>query len=394
MKKILFVIDSLGCGGAEKSLISLLNNIDFSKIKVDILVMKKGGEFEKFLPKKVKILDVPEYFSFLNGEYKIKIYKKFLYEIYRIKTSLKLRANAINKNGIHSEQVVYNSIEKVLPNINKEYDVAIAYNQGFPTYFVAEKVRASKKIAWINCDYIRTKYDKDIDNYFYNKIDRIIVVSDFLYNSISEMKYSYKDKMKIILDIVDANLIKKMASDGNIKEFISVNGFKLLTVGRLVEVKGYDLLLKTAKLLKKNGHKFKWFIIGEGPERKEMENFIKKNNLVSEVVLLGAKSNPYPYMKHCDLYVQTSKKEGFGLTVIEAKILENVIVTTNFDTSKELIKDNFDGFIVEKKEEDIYQVINKILCDKNLYKTIKFNLEKSESYSTIGEINKFYEEII
>lgn len=393
MENILFVLDSLTCGGAEKSLISLLNNIDYKKYNVDLLLFKRGGAFEKFLPKEVNLLEVPEYFKFLNGEYIGSIKNKAIYLSKRIKTSLNLRINDKSKSTIHSEQIVYQSINSSLKPINKNYDIAVAYSQGLPTYFVAEKVTAKKKLAWINCNYIKTMYDKDLDNEFYNKIDKIIVVSKFIYDSMSNMKYGYKDKLKIILDIVDPKLILDMSLEEEAKELKENNDFKILTVGRLATVKGYDLAVKAASLLKSDNLKFKWFIIGEGPERKEIEELIQKYDVKNEVILLGAKSNPYPYMRECDLYVQTSKKEGFGLTVMEAKILKNVIVATKFDTVNELLTNNVDGIIVDKDENSICEGINKVINKDDFYNEIKSNVDKLKEYSSVNEINKFYKEI-
>lgn len=393
MKNILFVLDSLTCGGAEKSLISLLNSIDYKKYNVDLLLFKRGGEFERFLPGKVNLLEVPEYFKFLNGEYQGSIKNKAMYLSKRLRVSLRLRINNRSKYKIHSEQIVYKCINNSLNNINKNYDIAVAYSQGLPTYFVAEKVNAKKKLAWINCNYIRTMYDKDFDNKFYNKIDKIIVVSNFIYDSMSKMKYGYKNKLKIILDIVDPKLILDMGLEDGAKELKENNDFKILTVGRLATVKGYDLAVKTARLLKNNNLKFKWFIIGEGPERKEIEELIQRYDVENEVILLGAKSNPYPYMRECDLYVQTSRKEGFGLTVIEAKILKNVIVATKFDTVNELLTNNVDGIIVDKDENSIYEGIKKVINKSDFYNEIKSNVDKIKPYNSINEINKFYEEI-
>ncbi|EOU1715352.1 glycosyltransferase [Clostridium perfringens] len=392
MKDILFVIDSLTCGGAEKSLISLLNNIDYSIYNVDLLLIRRGGEFEKFLPKEVNLLEVPNYFKFLSREYTGTIQSKIKYTFYRCKTTLNLKINNIKRESIHSEQIVYNSIKKILKPIDKKYNVAVAYSQGFPTYFVSEKVKANKKLAWINCNYIKTKYDKDLDNKFYNNIDKIIVVSKFIYESMARMKYGYRDKMKIILDIIDPKLIINMSLE-EAKELKNIDKFKILTVGRLAKVKGYDLVIKTVNLLKLNNFDFKWFIIGEGLERNKIEELIKIYKLENEVTLLGSKSNPYKYMKRCDLYVQTSRKEGFGLTVMEAKILKKVVVATNFDTVNELLSDKVDGIIVEKDENSIYKAIKQLINNDTYYNEIKSNVEKLTPYNSINEINKFYDEI-
>lgn len=391
MENILFVIDSLNCGGAEKSLLSLLNNIDYSRYKIDILLFKRGGELEKFLSPKVNILNSPEYFRYIGGYINnISKMEKLKFKAYRMKTSINLRLNNISQKTKHSEQVVYGSINRILKAGEKKYDVAIAYSQGFPTYFVSEKVKARKKLAWINCDYVKTKYDKEIDNEFYANIDSIITVSKFAYDSISNMKYGYKEKLKIVLDIVDPTLIKNLSLKEDAVE-LKTDEFNILTVGRLATVKGYDLAVNTAKLLKKSGYSFKWYVIGEGPERYEIEKDIKEKKLENEFILLGTQTNPYPYMRACNLYVQTSRKEGFGLAVMEAKILKSLIITTDFDTATELIENNKDGYIVSKNEVDIYNAIVNVMTNERDYKRILDNLENSELYSSISEINKIYE---
>ncbi|MGL5087625.1 MAG: glycosyltransferase, partial [Clostridium sp.] len=309
---------------------------------------------------------------------------------YRIKTSINLRVNKILKKTMDSEQIVYNSINPILKGSEKEYDTAIAYSQGFPTYFVSEKVKARKKLAWINCDYVSTKYDKDIDNKFYNNIDNIIAVSQFAYESISKMKYGYSEKLIKILDVVDPILINKLALNEENME-LDESEFNIVTVGRLVTVKGYDLAVNAAKLLKESGYKFKWYIIGEGPQRSEIENQIKENKVENEFILLGTKTNPYPYMKNCNLYVQTSRREGFGLTVIEAKILKSVIITTNFNTATELIENNKDGYIVSKNSVNIYDAIVNVMTNTKEYKTISDNIKNSGLYSSVSEMKKIYQ---
>mgnify|MGYP001781402089 FL=1 len=165
---------------------------------------------------------------------------------------------------------------------------------------------------------------------------------------------------------------------------------KIVTVGRLVALKGYDLAIETAKLLDKKGIQFKWYVIGEGPERDNIEKMIKKNELEDKFILLGQKSNPYPYMKCCDIYVQTSRFEGFGLTIAEAKILNKLIITTNFDTVHNQIVDLKNGVIVDMEEQAISKAIIDLIKNKYL-KSYILNHLKSENKGNKEEINKFYE---
>ena len=167
-------------------------------------------------------------------------------------------------------------------------------------------------------------------------------------------------------------------------------GLKLLTVARLEKIKGYDLLVRAASRLKKEGLEFKWFIIGEGTERDRINSLCQQYHLEHEIILLGQKTNPYVYMKRCDIYVQTSRNEGLGLTVIEAKILEKPIVCTNFSTASSLIEDKEDGLLCNIDEKDIALKILELIRDKELYTMILRNLQVQQKFDTKKEIDKIY----
>lgn len=390
MKSILFIINSLTIGGSEKSLISLLGFIDYSKYKVDLLMLKKGEAFDKFIPNEVNILEVPEYYKYLQGNLRnIKIKNRFKYRFIRYKCSLDLRLNGRKGKIRNNQQIFYENQKNILEKINKNYDIAISYAQGFPTYLLADKINANKKIAWINCDYSATMYDKDLDKYYYDKVDKIIAVSESGKKSIIRVNKEYENKIEVIKDIVNPDLIIKMSED-SINEINNLE-FNIVTVARLVEgYKGYDIAVEACKILKDKGYKFKWYAIGEGHDREKIENRIKHNNLEKEFILLGSKDNPYPYMKKCNLYVQTSRKEGFGLTVVEAKILKKPIVCTNFATAKEIINNNIDGLIVKTDVKSLSEGIIKMIEDKEFYNNISKELMDKKVYSSINQINKFY----
>lgn len=393
MKSILFVINSLTIGGSEKSLVSLLNMMDYSKFNVDLLMLKKGEEFDKYIPKEVNILDIPEYYKFLNDSKMIKSrVSKVKYTLCRYKSSFDLRINSIKKEKINNQQIFYKNQKNILKRLEKKYDVAIAYAQGFPTYFVADKVQASKKLAWINCDYKNTLYNKYLDKAFYKKFNKIIAVSDACKESIIQVDSSYKDKIEIIKDIVNPNLILNMANEK--VEKLNDDCLKILTVARLViHHKGYDVAIKAARLLMENNIKFKWYVIGDGVDREIIKKLIKENNLTDNFILLGSRGNPYPYMKKCDIYVQPSRYEGFGLTVIEAKILKKLIICSNFNTVNELIENEVSGIIAGMSEIDLYNAINRIINDKELSTQILNNLKSELAYNSTEEIKKIYNEI-
>jgi len=385
-KSLLFVIDSLTIGGAEKSLISLINLIDSTKFDIDLLVFRSGGELEKYIPKCVNILPVPEYFRYVSKKIKK---KKPVYLFLKYKISLSLRVNSIKKKPIHSEQIVFKNLKNRMFPLLKTYDFAVAYSQGMPTYFVAHKVKAIKKFTWINTDYKNTLYNKDVDFESYKHFNKIIAVSTYIMESVAEIKKEYIEKLEIIFDIIDPDLIKKMADKETVEEFdLSVTN--ILTVGRLATVKSYDIAIRVAKKLQDSGYKFKWFVVGEGPERTYLESLIEEYSLFDNFILLGNKINPYIYMKNCDIYVQTSLKEGFGLTVCEAKILKKPIVCTDFPTAKEIINNNIDGLIVKHEINSIYDGILKYINDTEGKFHIVKNLNNQKQYNSLDQIEKFY----
>ncbi|WP_096435075.1 glycosyltransferase [Alteribacter populi] len=385
-KKLLFVIDSLTIGGAEKSLVSLLNLINHSKYEIDLLLFKRGGDLEKLIPKKVNVLPLPEYFSFLAKK-RFRFKKNLLYSSYKYKTSFYLRLP--NYKNLHSEQIVYENIKNILNPLQQKYDVAIAYSQGMPTYFVANKVKADKKLAWINTDYVNTLYNKNLDYKSYKCFNKIIAVSKNTKDSVAQLSYEYSNKLEIILDIIDPNLLFKMAEEHKVLEY-DQSVINILSVGRLETVKAYEKAIEVAKILKNRNVKFKWFVIGEGSERKNLQQLVDNHQLKDVFIFLGKKINPYSYMKKCDLYVQTSLKEGFGLTVCEAKILKKPIVCTNFPTAREIINHETDGLIVDHDIESIYQGIIKYLENSRFRERIIEELSSQNTYSSINEVEKLY----
>lgn len=387
-KKILFVIDSLECGGAEKSLVSLLNLIDYDKYDVDLQLYNPNGMFKNLVPKEVNILSNLPYYDFTTLPFIKQICTlKFNKLISRIKFSYATRW--YNKEKLHGSQLFWKNCGKHIEGLNKEYDIAIAYNQGFSTYFVAEKVKAKKKLAWVNVNYIDAGYNPKIDMEIYEKFDNIVAVSQGVYEILCDCFSRFKNKINIIYDINNAKLIEKMSKEKKVYNDIDEDVIKIVTVGRLVYQKGYDYAMKACKILTERNINFKWYVLGEGNERKNIEKYISENNLEERFILIGAVDNPYPYIKNADIYVQTSRFEGFGLAIAEARILNVPIVTTNFDVVYNQMINGKNGLVVNMSAEDIAEGIIKIIQDKELKNDIIQYL-KSEKKGNIEEINKFY----
>jgi len=361
-KRVLFVIDSLTCGGAEKSLVSLLQLLNYRRLDLDLMMVRRGGVFETQIPPVVNILPLPtvspRLFRCSLGFFSINV---------RL-----LRMIGIQRHGA---EVYWKRMLRAYPALEKEYDVAVAYQQGFPTYYVAEKVRAKKKWAWVNADLEKAGYRPRFNRPFYDRMTGVCAVSDALPGMLADAGFVSPDKIRVIKDILSVDLIQKMA-EAPLETFSSAAPVKILTVGRLAPPKNYPLAVEAARLLLDKGLDFVWVFVGEGSERNNVEALIQQKDLKGHIVLAGMQPNPYPYFKACDFYVQTSSFEGFGLTVSEAKILHKPIVTTNFPSAYDQIIDGENGLIAEMTPEDVADKILRIVEEPDLKNRLIENTKK------------------
>ena len=377
MKNILFIIESLHCGGAEKSIVTLLQNIDYNEYQVDLILIKKGGEFEKFVPKEVNVI------------YKdIYIKNPIVHGVSRFYFWL-LKKQSKNKmyNTAHTFWTAFN---KSIPKHRKKYDVAIGYSQGFATYYTVEKTQAEKKYAWLNIDYVHAKHYAEFDYSYYAKLNSVICVSPECKSAlVQEMQRIGKTiRTEVLKDITDDSIVNKLSKEGH--GFPKNNkAHTILTVCRLAKQKGLHLAVNACEILKNKGVSFKWYIVGEGTEREFLESEIISKGLENHCILLGFKENPYPYMKTCDIYVQTSLFEGLGLTVIEAAILHKPIVTTNFPTASSIITHNKTGVICEMKADAIATSISKYIDNAVFTNKIIDNLSKVKNTDKENSLQTF-----
>lgn len=390
MKKILFVIDSLHCAGAEKSLTTLLYLLDYSKYDVDLQLFSYGGALEELVPKEVNILKPMEYIKFSSISIKAAFIKSLRSRNFKMFNSRLRFSLAIRKkkcSNVEKARLYWKSVSSVIEMNNKEYDIAISYAQGVPTFYVAEKVCAKKKFAWVNVSYKLGGEDKIFQEKFYDKYNRIVAVSECAKNVFLETFPNYRDKIEIIYDINDGDFIKKMSEQGE-SYTDDYDGIRVLTIGRLATQKGYDIALEACKILKERGVKFKWYSLGIGPLKEEIEKYIIQNNLENYFELLGVKSNPYPFIKDCDIYVQTSRFEGFGIAIAEARMLNKPVVTTRFDAVYNQMIDRKNGLVVDMNAKSVAEGILELINNKELSEQI-INFLYSERKGNIEEINKF-----
>ncbi|MDE5413796.1 glycosyltransferase [Alkalihalobacterium chitinilyticum] len=388
-KDLLFILNNLNCGGAEKALISLLETIDYTRFNVDLFLFKHEGLFFNKIPQQVNIIKEPSNYSYFDMPIKKALLQSTKKGNLRLMWS-RLQAGYIFKtevNPARCEQKVWKYIQKNLDNLDKEYDVAIGYLEKNPIYFCLDNVKANLKLGFIHNDYDKLGMDPMIDNKYFNKLDKVITVSNECANVLKQRFPQYKEKVEVMYNIVSPSLIQKMSLQ---KLDDPQDGIKIVSVGRLNKQKGFELAIDACEKLVHQGYQVRWDVVGEGQERSELEKLIKDKKLENIFILHGLKENPYPYVRAADIYVQPSRFEGKSIAIDEAKILQKPIITTNFTTAKDQINHEETGLIVEMNGEAIAKGVQRLIDDKTLKNKLIKNLTQ-EKLGTEEEILKLYD---
>ena len=393
MRKVLISSFDMEVGGVERSLISMLNNFDYSNNEVDLMLYSHTGDFMSMLNNKINLLnEIKQYSTFRKSIGETIKQGNLILGLARILSKFLAKINGKIKNlseyGIYQMQLMWKYSLPFLPKLDKKYDVAISYL--WPHYFVSEKVQAKRKIAWVHTDYSTIETDIDMDLKMWNKFDYIMAVSEECKNAFLKKYPILKDKVKVMENITSPDFIREMASE-NIEENIkNDNSFKLVSVARLSYAKGIDNAVRALRLLHNRGlTNIKWYVVGYGGDEEIIRNLIKENNLEDSFILLGKKINPYPYINVADIYVQPSRYEGKAVTVGEAQILGKPVVITNYTTAKSQVRDNVDGYVCKLSIEGIAEGIEKLYKDKNLRIKLSDNC-KNTDYSNSSELQKLY----
>ena len=387
-RKILFVIDSLVAAGAEKSLVTFLSVLDRESFEIDLQLFKYGGEFEKYIPDYVRLLPPFQYTKFTNKS----IIRQFLsLDLKKIMARWKYSFSIRRKGLLHVDRarLYWTYISPCIPVSKIEYDVAVGYAQGVPTLYVVDKVRAAQKFTWVNVRFVPQGINYTYLKQYYDKVSHIVTVSESAFSEFTDAYPTYKPKCSVIKDILDAKTIEKMSLERT-SCYSCVDRPVLLTVARLNKPqKGYDIALEACRILKERSRQFRWYAIGRGPFREEMEKYITQYQLEDFFVFLGTTPNPYPYIKECTLYVQTSRHEGFGLSIAEARILNRPVVTTEFDAVWNQMVQGENGLVVPQAPVAVADAIERLLDNKDLYNHI-VDYQQHEKKGNAEEIRKFY----
>ena len=339
MKKILFVIHDLGHGGAEKVLVNLVNNIDKTKFDVSVMAIFAGGVNEQYLDKDIHYFTIfkrvfpcnSRILSFFSPNF---LYKKF---------------------------------------IKEHYDVVISYLEGPSARIVSGcNDKNTKLVSWIHCK-IDTRQMASIgfrnfkeSKKCYNRFDYTACVSKWVKNYFEETM-SFEKPIGVLYNTIETDeIIRKSKEEIKDVDF-SQNIFNICSVGKISKVKGFDRLARVHKRLLDDGIKNHIYIFGIGEEKAKIELYLKENNLQSTFTFMGYNTNPYKYVRNCDLYVCSSHSEGFSTSVTESLIVGTPVVTTLCSGMQEMLGENNEyGIVTENNEEALYNGVKRILSEKGL----------------------------
>ncbi|MCA1010087.1 glycosyltransferase [Halobacillus halophilus] len=388
MKHVLIASFDMEVGGVERSLIGMLNHFDYENYHIDLMLYSHTGDFMKLLPSTPNLLEeMTVYKTFRmsisetikNG----KIHLGFI----RLIAKMKAELSFTQEKGYRQMQYMWKYSLPFLPKLSKRYDVAISYL--WPHYFVAEKVEANTKIAWIHTDYSMVNTDVKLDLDLWNKFNYIIAVSEDCRNAFLDKYPRLASKVEVMENIASPNLIRSLSMQQVSEPMYSDKRFKIVTVARLSYAKGIDQAVKAMKKLIDLANNIVWYVIGYGGDEGEIRKMIAEYELEDHFILLGKKINPYPYIKEADLYVQPSRYEGKAVTVTEASILNKPILITNYPTARSQIIDGVNGYICAMGSDGLYAGIRKLYENKELRNKVTNSQQYTQNAG--DELNKIYD---
>ena len=384
MKKIAFFVQWMLYGGVENALIALTKELKRKGNDITIYVITNKGDFINKIPKDIHLKLIP-----MDNNIRINIPvggTKITVRNHIVEKQYIFALKFILKHQFNTKRFAeLNVALQKIPTLNSEYDIAVNFHMHSPflVWYLSERVNANKKYTWIHNDLETTHYDIRKLKRYLNFIDNFFAVSHKIVNEFNYLLPEYKNKIQTAINIVPVNEIKEKADKFYPQEFSNVekNTVILLTVGRLEEQKGYDIAIEVCEKIIKEGFKIQWFVLGEGTQKHFIEKEIKRKNIENYFHLLGTRMNPYPYFKNCDIYVQTSKHEGYVTTITEAKLFNCPIVCTDVSGAREQLKDGVNGDIAEITVESVYQKLYSLLLDQQRQCSYSFELSKETNTS-------------
>lgn len=382
MKKNILIIftGSMELGGIERSLLGLLDSIDYSRYEVDLFLYGHHGPLFSLIRKDITLL--PEYteLAYLRESFSQKIKHKAYYSAWR------RLVDGIKKQRFDDSWHMV--LQHAAPECKKQYDLALSFF--LPFDLLREYVEADTKIGWIHTDYSTCHVNIEELRRAYRDLDYIAAVSDGCKNTFDELLPEYREKTIVIENCLSQQFILKQSCACSVEDEMPQDGsIRLLSIGRFCTAKNFDNVPDICRRLLENGLDVKWYLIGFGGDEALIRQKIAETAMQDHVIVLGKKENPYPYLSACDLYVQPSRYEGKSVTVREAQMLGKPVLITRYATSASQLEDGMDGIIVPMDNQGCADGIIRLLRNPQRMKQLSDTC-KLRDYSNKDEVEKLY----
>ncbi len=395
LPRIFIHMHYLEIGGAETSLIGLLQALDPQKVEVDLFLNDHRGEMMRFIPEWVNVLPAVPAYTMIERPVQEALQKGFLY-ITLARLWAKFRYSLYAKKNRPSDGsaifgYVGKYVTKALPSLGNlgTYDLAISFLT--PHDVVLHKVNARKKICWIHTDYTQIEVNTALEYPVWSGYDHIVSISEDVTHAFLSRFPAFRNKVVTMENILSPSFIGQRADCMPLPQEISKvkNEIVLLTIGRYSYPKKMEEIPVICHRLIEKGLQIKWYIIGYGSSDAYIREAITQEGMENQVILLGKRANPYPYIKACDWYVQPSRYEGKSVVVREAQILQKPVIITAYPTATSQVDNGIDGVIVPLPVNECVEGMYAALGDEKLKEKIVLHLS-THDYGYTTEANKIY----
>ncbi len=373
MKKLLFVINTLGQAGAETALLNLLRQIDPKRYRISLYVLMGQGEMVGEVPEYVRLLnnsfcDRPV----LSAEGRRLMARRVLGAALRRGTVIKLLPYLLGnffsmaaKRRIQTDKLLWRLLSDGGQRFREEYDLAVAYLEGGSAYYVADHVKAARKAAFLHIDYELAGYTRALDRDCYLQFDHIFAVSEEAGSAFGKIYPECRERCSYFPNLLDVEDIRRKAAlPGGFDD--GFQGIRILTVGRLVTQKAFDVAMEAMSLLKQRGEKVRWYVLGEGDQRGFLEEKRRRLGLEEDFLMPGAVKNPYPCFAQADIYVHATRFEGKSIAIQEAQILGKALLVSDCSGNRDQVRQGEDGLFCEVTPESICEGIQILIHDPEL----------------------------
>lgn len=388
-KKILIIHSNLELGGAETSLLGLMDGFDYDNYDVDLFLLSHSGELMRGINPNVnllkeslkyKALTISIATCFRTGNFSIAFARLFA------KILMKTRKYSNCEKGYTYKQLFHKMSLPFLPKFEKEYDLVLSFID--PHFIAANKVKAKAKLGWVHFECLNKTFCYPLENEMWSSLDQAICVSEKSMDSFITSHKEYSIRACVIENLLSKYYVVNKSTEP-IDTEMKADTINLLSIGRYTKQKNFDNIPAICSYIVQKNPKCRWYIIGFGSDEALIKEKIKQNKMEQHVILLGKKENPYPYIKACDVYIQPSRWEGKSVAVREAQMLEKPVIITDFPSAESQLVDGYDGLIVPMDNEKCAQEILALVSDSKR-KQLFISHCKSNDYTNSSEMEKIY----